>query len=263
MRGDLFEPLVMKGEESAVEGVSAFLGGVSVVIPALDEEESVGVVVSELLELGVGRVVVVDNGSADATAEVARGAGGVVLYEEMRGYGAACLRGLSFLDEQPAAPLVVAFVDADLSDVPAQLWRVLYPLYDGSCELVIGTRALGKRTEGALLPQARFGNVLATSLLEAAYGYGFTDLGPLRAMTWRSFRSLGMRDRDFGWTVELQARAAKARLRVLEVPVDYRARVGHSKITGTLSGTWRAGVKILGTIGALLLGDEGLSGLKL
>lgn len=260
LRGRVFELVSFaSGGLSASEGLSQ----VSVVIPALDEEESVGVVVSELLKLGVGQVVVVNNGSVDATASVALEAGAVVLTELERGYGAACLKGLSYLRDLSEPPLVVAFVDADLSDVPSQLCRVVAPLLLGSCDLVIGSRALGRRTQRALLPQARFGNVLATSLLEAFYGYGFTDLGPFRAMTWSSLELLDMRDRDFGWTVELQARVAKAGLRAVEVPVDYRARVGLSKITGTLSGTWRAGVKILGTIGALAFGDEGLSQLRL
>lgn len=259
LRGEIFESL---GSACAVSAHGG-LAEVSVVIPALDEEGSVGAVVSELLRLGVGEVIVVDNGSVDGTASVALEAGALVLSEPERGYGAACLKGLSYLRGLPEAPLVVAFADADLSDVPCQLWRVIAPLLAGSCDLVIGSRALGKRTERALLPQARFGNVLATSLLELLYGYGFTDLGPLRAMTWSSLELLEMRDRDFGWTVELQARAAKVSLRAVEVPVDYRARVGLSKITGTLSGTWRAGVKILGTIGALAFGDEGLSKLRL
>ena len=219
---------------------------VDAVIPALDEEEAIGAVLDALPRPLIRRVVVCDNGSRDATAAIARARGAVVVEEARRGYGAACLRALAALEPDP--PDVVLFLDADRSDDPTEAPCVLAPILEGRADLVIGSRVLGEREPGALTAQARFGNWLATGLIRALYGVRYTDLGPFRAVRWGRLRSLGMHDRDFGWTVEMQIKAARAGLRSVEVPVRYRRRVGRSKISGTLVGSVRAGYKILATI---------------
>jgi glycosyltransferase involved in cell wall biosynthesis len=219
---------------------------VDAVIPALDEEASIGLVLDALPRSIVRRVVVADNGSTDRTAEVARSRGARVVAEPRRGYGAACLRALDALRADP--PEVVLFLDGDLSDDPSEAPRLLEPIAAGRADLVIGSRALGEAEPGSLTPAQRFGNWLATRLLRFFYGARYTDLGPFRAIRWEALESLGMRDRDFGWTVEMQVKAARRGLRHEEVPVRYSRRVGTSKVSGTLSGTLRAGAKILGTI---------------
>lgn len=219
---------------------------VDVVIPALDEEKSLPLVLGAMPWDWVRRVVVVDNGSTDRTAAVARAGGAQVVAEPERGYGAACLRGLRRLSADP--PDVVVFLDADFSDFPQELPRVVEPIVAGDAQMVIGSRTIGRREAGALLPQAVFGNKLACGLIELLYGYHFSDLGPFRAVRWDALERLEMADRDFGWTVEMQIKAAKLGLASVEVPVSYRRRVGVSKITGTVRGTVLAGYKILYTI---------------
>lgn len=221
---------------------------VDAVIPALNEAESIGLVLRALPPGLVRRVVVCDNGSSDGTREAAEAAGATVVLEPRRGYGAACLRALETVAADP--PDAILFLDADLSDDPAEAADLLAPIADGRADLVIGSRVLGRPEPGALTPQARFGNWLATRLLRALYGVRWTDLGPFRAIRWDAYVSLGMSDRDFGWTVEMQVKAARAGLRGVELPVRYRRRIGRSKISGTLSGSVRAGAKILGTIAA-------------
>ncbi|HEX9150119.1 MAG TPA: glycosyltransferase family 2 protein [Thermoanaerobaculia bacterium] len=218
---------------------------VSVVIPVFNERESLPLVVADLPRDRVTEVVVVDNGSTDDTSAVARGLPVRLVREERRGYGSACLAGIAALKSSP--PDVVVFLDGDYSDHPEELPLLLDGIAAGS-DLVIGSRMLGSREPGALLPQARFGNALACSLVRLIFGYKYTDLGPFRAIRWEALERLGMRDRDFGWTVEMQVKALTAGLRVAEVPVSYRRRVGVSKITGTLAGTLKAGSKILRTI---------------
>lgn len=215
---------------------------IAVVIPALNEEKSLPLVLAALPK--VDDVVVVDNGSTDRTAEVARAGGARVVSEPRRGYGSACLAGIAALRD----PEIVVFVDADFSDHPDELPGLVAPIVEGRADMVIGSRAIGNREKGALLPQARFGNMLACFLMRVLYGHRYTDLGPFRAIRFESLKTIGMRDRNFGWTVEMQIRALRHGLRVTEVPVSYRKRVGVSKITGTLSGTIRAGYKILYTI---------------
>jgi len=215
---------------------------IAVVIPALNEEKSLPLVLGALPP--VEDVVVADNGSTDRTAEVARAGGARVVSEPRRGYGSACLAGIATLRD----PEVVVFVDADFSDHPDELPLLVKPIEEGRADMVIGSRVLGNREKGALLPQARFGNALACFLMRLFYGHRYTDLGPFRAIRFESLKALGMRDRNFGWTVEMQIRALRHGLRVEEVPVSYRRRTGVSKITGTISGTFRAGYKILWTI---------------
>lgn len=229
---------------------------VGVVIPARDEEAALPLVLAELPRGHAPVVVVVDNGSRDRTAEVARAGGAVVVREERAGYGSACLRGLDWLlgGSGLAPPLaaddLVAFLDADHSDYPQDLDLVLAPLLAGRAELVIGSRILGGASWRALLPQAWFGNRLACFLMRVLFGAHYTDLGPFRAIRVGALRRLAMADTGFGWTIEMQLKAHSARLRVVEVPVRYRARIGRSKITGTVRGTLGAGAKILGWIAA-------------
>lgn len=223
---------------------------VGVVIPALNEEASIGLVLAAIPRRLVADVVVCDNGSTDGTAAAARAAGARVVSEPERGYGAACLRALAACRELPDGPPdVVCFLDADFSDVPQDMERVVEPVVAGEADLVIGSRMLLPSARAALLPQARFGNALAVGLIRLLWGVRFSDLGPFRAVSWAALERVGMEDRDFGWTVELQVKAARLGLRAREVPVRYRERVGVSKITGTLQGTVRAGAKILYTIG--------------
>jgi glycosyltransferase involved in cell wall biosynthesis len=225
---------------------------VSVVIPALNEERSLPRVLEGLPRASIHEIVVADNGSTDATAAVARAGGARVVHEPRRGYGSACLSGIAALDR----PDVVVFLDADHSDDPSDFPRVVAPILEGRADLVIGSRVTGAREPGALLPQAIFGNWLATRLIAGIWGVRFTDLGPFRAIRAASLARLDMRDPDFGWTVEMQVKAARAGLRCVEVPVRYRKRVGRSKITGTLGGTLRAAHKILLTIAREAIGPS-------
>lgn len=218
---------------------------VDVVIPALNEEGAIGKVVAGLRDPRLRTVVVVDNGSTDGTAGVARAAGAVVICEPHRGYGRACLTGLAYLSASP--PDVVAFVDGDFSDDPADLSRLLDAI-DAGAELVIGSRVRGGAEPGSLMPVARFGNWLSTRLIEQIWGVSFTDLGPFRAVRWRALEAMQLRDEDFGWTVEMQVRAARLGMRCDEIGVRYRKRIGVSKVSGTVLGSYRAGRKILLTI---------------
>ena len=217
------------------------------VIPALNEEASLPLVLAALPRPPVRRVVVADNGSRDGTARVARERGAEVVAATRRGYGSACLAGLDYLRHHDP-PEIVVFVDADYSDHPEELPRLVAPLIAGEADLVIGSRVLGEREPGALLPQARAGNLVACALIRLLYGHRYSDLGPFRAALWPALERLGMADPDFGWTAEMQVKALRHGLRVAEVPVSYRRRLGVSKITGTVAGTLRAGYKILWTV---------------
>ena len=224
---------------------------VGLVIPALDEEQALPLVLAELPWDALERVVVVDNGSRDRTAVVARDGGAEVVAEPIKGYGSACLAGIAALLEGPDAlgsEDLIAFCDADHSDFPEDLRAVLAPLHAGRADFVVGSRILGGADRRALLPQAWFGNRFACLLMQLLFGLRHTDLGPMRAIRVRALRHLAMADRDFGWTIEMQLKAHAARLRTVEVPVRYRPRTGRSKITGTVSGTLGAGYKILGWI---------------
>ena len=214
-----------------------------VIIPALDEEQAIGEVVRGLPQV-VAEVIVVDNGSRDRTAEVARSAGARVVLESRRGYGQACLAGIA----AAGGADVVVFVDGDRSDEPGQLTDVVAPILEGRADLVIGSRSRGRRAPGAQPWHAILGTRLCVGLMNALTGARATDLGPFRAITAEALQKLDMRDRNYGWTVEMQVKAARAGLRVVEVPVDYRPRLGRSKVSGTARGTIGAGTKIIATI---------------
>ena len=220
---------------------------VDVVIPAFNEEGSLALVLGDLAGTGIRRVVVADNNSDDDTAAIARKAGATVITAPRQGYGSACLAGIGLL-RSTGPPEVVVFVDADYSDSPDELPRLVAPIQDDGADLVIGSRLLGQRERGSLLPQARCGNWIASLLIRLLYGHRYTDLGPFRAIRWSALERLQMSDPDFGWTVEMQVKAIRQGLRVVEVPVSYRKRIGSSKITGTALGTIRAGYKIISTI---------------
>lgn len=218
---------------------------VAVVMPARNEEASVGRVLDEIPRERVDRVIVVDNGSTDATADVARAHGAEVVREPRAGYGAACLAGIARTD---GAVDVIVVLDADHSDYPDDLPALLAPIETGDADLVIGSRVLGEAEPGALPWNQRWGNWLACRLMRLFYGARCTDMGPFRAIRRDALLALRMRDPTFGWNVEMHARALIAGLRVREVPVRYRRRIGQSKISGTVRGTIRAGAKIIGTI---------------
>ncbi len=220
---------------------------IDVVIPAFNEETSLPLVLSDIPRPPVRRIVVVDNNSTDDTAGVAGAGGATVVREQRPGYGSACLSGLDHLRHHDP-PVIVVFLDADYSDHPDELPRVVAPILDGRADLVIGSRALGENEPGALLPQARVGNLVACQLIRLLYRHRYTDLGPFRAIRWQALEQLEMSDPDFGWTAEMQVKALRRGLRVTEVPVSYRRRIGVSKITGTLRGTLMAGYKILWTV---------------
>ena len=218
---------------------------VGVINPVLNEEASIARVIRDLPSEEISLLLVVDNGSEDRTAEIARAEGAVVLREDEKGYGAACLRGIAGLE--PGIDTVV-FLDGDYSDYPQEITALLKPIAKNQADMVIGSRILGRREAGALPPQAYWGNKLACFLMRIFWGIRHTDLGPFRAIRRSSLDSLGMSDRDFGWTIEMQIKAHTNGLRVAEEPVSYRRRTGVSKISGTISGTLKAGYKILYTI---------------
>ncbi|HKK75343.1 MAG TPA: glycosyltransferase family 2 protein [Saprospiraceae bacterium] len=227
---------------------------IDVIIPAYNEEQSIPLVLGDIPEDWVREVIVCNNASTDTTAEVARANGATVLDQPRKGYGSACLKGIEYLKNKPEVeqPDIVVFLDGDYSDHPEELPVLVQPIIEADYDLVIGSRALGQLESGAMMPQQIFGNWLATSLIKLFYKYEFTDLGPFRAIKWEQLLAIDMRDPDFGWTVEMQVKAAKRGLKCTEVPVTYRRRVGVSKVSGTIRGTILAGHKILWTIFKLL-----------
>jgi glycosyltransferase involved in cell wall biosynthesis len=227
---------------------SALKPVIHVIIPAVNEELSILKVLDAIPRDLVAEIIVVNNGSTDSTAQIARGASVTVLDEPERGYGNACMRGIEYCKMQRPAPDVVVFLDADLSDYPEEMRALVQPIIENQADLVIGSRALGKREKGSMTVPQIFGNWLATSLLKLLFGVKFTDLGPFRAIRFSSLLRLNMQDTTYGWTVEMQLKSAKQKLQSMEVPVGYRKRIGVSKISGTAKGTIMAGYKILYTI---------------
>ena len=223
---------------------------INVIIPAYNEENSIAKVIKDIPLNLVKDIIVVDNNSKDNTYFAARQAGATVLKEPRQGYGQACLTGIAYALNKPIAsrPDIIVFLDGDYSDHPEEMPKLVQPILDNKADLVIGSRALGNRQRGAMTPQQIFGNWLATTLLKYLYQVRYTDLGPFRAIATDKLINLGMRDRDYGWTVEMQVKAAKQKLRFVEVPVTYRKRIGFSKVSGTVKGTIMAGYKIILTI---------------
>jgi len=222
---------------------------IKVIIPAFNEQNSIVKVIQDIPKEWVSEIVVVNNNSKDGTEKAAAEAGAKVLSEKRQGYGYACLKGIDYVSQQKPPPDIVVFMDADYSDYPEELPKLVQPILEDGMELVIGSRALGERERGAMTPQQLFGNWLATRLLKLFYGANFTDLGPFRAVSWEALQKINMQDKTYGWTVEMQLKAAKLGLRSTEVAVNYRKRrEGVSKVSGTLKGTILAGYKIIWTI---------------
>ena len=215
----------------------------------MNEDQSIGRVVKDIPS-DVQCVIVADNGSTDDTARAAREQGAQVVSEPRRGYGYACLAGIANL---PSGAEIVVFMDGDYSDYPAEVTDLVSALVEHQADLVIGSRVLGEREKGSLTPQQRFGNWLSTQMIRVLYGFSYTDLGPFRAIRTDALQRLNMQDVTYGWTVEMQVKALQHRMKVVEVPVRYRKRIGKSKVSGTVSGSVKAGVKILWTIGKLAI----------
>ena len=227
---------------------------VQVIIPAYNEEASIGNVLRDIPRDIVSEIIVCNNASTDKTAEVARNNGATVLDQPQKGYGSACLKGIEYLKSKPTheKPDIVVFLDGDYSDHPEEIAILIKPILEDQMDMVIGSRTLGEMEQGAMMPQQIFGNWLATNMIRLFYKYEFTDLGPFRAISYDKLIEIDMQDQDFGWTVEMQVKAAKFKLKCTEIPVQYRRRIGISKVSGTIKGTILAGYKIIWTIFKLL-----------
>jgi glycosyltransferase involved in cell wall biosynthesis len=221
---------------------------IAVIIPAMNEAEAVARVIADIPPGIAAEIIVVNNNSSDATAEIARGCGATVIDEPRQGYGFACIRGVDYLAAQTIKPDIVVFLDADYSDYPGEMTELVRPITEQNYDLAIGCRSVLKRDPGVMPVQQIWGNWLATSLIKMFYGVKFNDLGPFRAIKFNDLIALKMKDRTYGWPVEMQLKSIKRGLRICEVPVSYRARIGKSKISGTVRGTFLAGYKIISTI---------------
>jgi len=221
---------------------------IKVIIPAFNEENAVGKVVMELPKDWISEVIVVNNNSTDSTSEKAAAAGATVLEEPLQGYGRACLKGIEYLKNCGDTPDIVVFIDADYSDYPNELPLLVSPIVNQNIDMVIGSRELGNREVGSMTVPQIFGNWLATTLIRLFYGVRYTDLGPFRAIKYDALIALDMQDKTYGWTVEMQVKAAKQKMKTTEVAVNYKKRIGDSKISGTIKGTILAGYKIITTI---------------
>lgn len=213
-----------------------------VIIPAYNEEKSLPFVIADIPDF-IDEIIVVNNGSTDDTFKAAKKAGASVLTENEKGYGAACLKAIDYIKDKKYD--IVVFLDGDYSDFPEEMDLILTPIIKDDYDLVIGSRIIGYREKDAMLPQAILGNRIATLIIKLFWKYEFTDLGPFRAIKYYSLLKLNMLDRNFGWTVEMQIKAAKQKMKTTEVPVSYRKRIGQSKVTGTIGGTVKASAKIL------------------
>ena len=217
-----------------------------VIIPALNEEKSISKVVNSIPNI-VDEIIEINNGSDDSTAIKASNSGAKVIHEYRKGYGYACLKGMNYLNKNP--PDIVVFLDGDYSDYPEDLEAIIKPILEKNMQFVIGARVKFLREKGALTPQQIFGNTLACLLMRLLYKANFTDLGPFRAIGWKNLVALEMSDKTYGWTIEMQLKVLRRKIKYTEVPVRYRKRIGYSKVSGTVKGTIMAGYKILTWIG--------------
>jgi glycosyltransferase involved in cell wall biosynthesis len=218
-----------------------------VIIPAFNESQSIGKVIGDIPKL-VTEIIVVDNASTDNTGDISKAKGAVVLRENRKGYGYSCLKGMDHIKKKANKNDIIVFLDGDYSDFPGEIEMLISPIISSGYDMVIGSRVLGERQKGSMLFQQIAGNWLATKLIKLFFNAHFTDLGPFRAITWDALERIGMKDKTFGWTVEMQVKAAKLNLKFTEIPVSYRKRIGVSKVSGTIKGTILAGYKILLTI---------------
>ncbi len=217
---------------------------INVIIPAFNEEASIGKVIAEIPNM-VSEIIVVNNNSTDATAEVAKKAGATVLFEPNAGYGNACLKGLEYISEEKIKPEIVVFLDGDYSDSPSELTKIVAPILGDNIDFVVGARVKKLREAGSMTFPQRFGNGLATKLMKLFFNSRFTDLGPFRAIKYEKLLALNMEDKTYGWTVEMQLKVLKKKFTYIEVPVNYKNRIGVSKVSGTIKGAIFAGAKIL------------------
>ena len=220
---------------------------IKVIIPAFNEADSIAKVIREIPSI-VSEIIVVSNNSTDQTEEIARQEGATVLSETRMGYGYACLKGLDYVEKQSKTPNIIVFIDGDYSDYPEELTKLVQPIIKDDVDFVIGARSKELRETGSMTPQQVFGNWLATFLMKIIFNARFTDLGPFRAIKYDKLVQLQMEDKTYGWTVEMQLKALRHKLRYTEVPVRYKKRIGVSKVSGTVKGSIFAGIKILGWI---------------
>ncbi|WP_452232412.1 glycosyltransferase family 2 protein [Lacinutrix sp. MEBiC02595] len=220
---------------------------IKVIIPAYNEQDSIANVIHDIPKM-VDEVIVISNNSTDATEANAKNAGATVLKENRKGYGYACLKGMDYISKLESKPDIIVFLDGDYSDYPEELTKIVAPIIEDDIDFVVGARVKALRELGSMTPQQVFGNWLATFLMKLFFGAKFTDLGPFRAIKYDTLLNLNMEDKTYGWTVEMQLKALKQKLTYLEIPVNYRNRIGVSKVSGTVKGSVFAGIKILGWI---------------
>ncbi|WP_017258227.1 glycosyltransferase family 2 protein [Pedobacter arcticus] len=219
-----------------------------VIIPAYNEEKSIAKVINDIPKSIVKEVIVGNNNSKDNTQLEAENAGATVVFAPIAGYGNACLKGIEYLKAKAKPQDIIVFLDGDYSDYPDEIPKIIAPIDNREADLVIGSRALGVKQSGSMTLPQEFGNWLATHLMDWFYKVKFTDLGPFRAVSWHNLMLINMQDKTYGWTVEMQVKAAKLNLKCVEVPVKYRKRIGVSKVSGTIKGVIMAGYKIIWTI---------------
>ena len=220
---------------------------IKVIIPAYNEQDSIANVIRDIPKI-VNEIIVISNNSTDNTETNAKNAGATVLFENKKGYGFACLKGMHYISKQAIKPDIIVFLDGDYSDYPEQLTEIIAPILKDNIDFVVGARVKELREDGAMTPQQVFGNWLATNLMKIFFGARFTDLGPFRAIKYNQLVKLKMQDKTYGWTVEMQLKALKQKLTYVEIPLKYRNRIGVSKVSGTVKGSIFAGIKILGWI---------------